>query len=99
VRNNILKGNVILREASGAIGAVEATLQAGGEDRVIQGHVHDYERVLHVFNGVAMATNDSNPPAPVHVVDGAASNREKNDIAPARKPWEPTPGASTARVR
>ena len=82
--NDVPKGNVVLRKA------IEATLQAGAADLVIQGHVHDYERTWPVFNEVAMATNYSNPPAPVYVVNGAAGNREKNDNPPAGKPWEPT---------
>ena len=85
-------GNKVLQ------GRVEATLDDGGVDIVVQGHVHDYERSLPMRNGQPVAMNYSSPTAPVYVVNGAAGNREDNDHAPGNAPWSPPGGVGRAHA-
>jgi len=67
-------------------------------DLVIQAHVHDYERSYPVARGAAAALNYSSPryAAPVYVTNGAAGNRENNDMPKGGQPWLPPQNASRA---
>jgi len=57
----------------------EETLYNYKVDLLIYGHVHDYERTYPLYQGKVMSTSYDNAPAPVHIVNGAAGNREGND--------------------
>jgi len=61
----------------------ENVLYKYGVDLAFWAHEHAYERLYPVFNHTVMNGTDSdayhNPGAPVHIVNGAAGNREKND--------------------
>ncbi|XP_070204035.1 acid phosphatase type 7-like isoform X2 [Littorina saxatilis] len=65
-----------------------------GVDIVLQGHEHNYERLYPVYKGVVVATNYTNPPAPVQIISGAAGSKHGID----RFQPPPQPDWSAVRV-
>ncbi|XP_041376621.1 acid phosphatase type 7-like [Gigantopelta aegis] len=58
---------------------LEDLFHAQGVDVIIEAHEHSYERLWPVFDGRVMSEDYRNPPAPIHIISGAAGSREGND--------------------
>jgi len=70
----------------------ENVLYKYGVDLAFWAHEHAYERLYPVYNHTVMNGTDAdayhNPGAPIHIVNGAAGNREKNDgFLKEPSPW------------
>lgn len=70
-------------------GQVESVF-LGKADAILASHMHGYERTQPVFN----STVQGNGTAPIHLVNGAAGNREGNENPKGDAPWS-APGAHT----
>jgi len=71
----------------------EETLYNYHADLLIYGHVHDYERTYPMYQSQLVSTSYDDAKAPVHIVNGAAGNREGND----NNFHQPSPDWSAAR--
>lgn len=68
-------------------GKVEATYVAAGVDVVVGAHEHGYERTWRVVNGSVTSTSYAGAGAPVYIINGAAGNREGNELPAGDAPW------------
>lgn len=59
---------------------LEDLFHAQGVDLIIQAHEHSYERTWPMFNHDVIQTNYVNPRGSVHVISGAAGNKEGKDF-------------------
>ena len=71
---------------------LESLLCEGGVDLVVQAHVHNYERLLPVFNRTVFTHPGQNPyvnpPTPVYIVAGAAGCQEDLQKGTGSTPWD-----------
>lgn len=67
----------------------EAFFDDSQTDVVIAAHEHGYERTLPITGNSSAAVRHgySNPGAPVYIVNGAAGNREGNELPTGDQPW------------
>ncbi|KAK7114474.1 acid phosphatase type 7-like [Littorina saxatilis] len=67
---------------------LEKMFHAQGVDLIIEAHEHSYERSWPVFDHDVIQTNYVNPKGSVHVITGAAGNKEgKDQMVPYLKAW------------
>jgi hypothetical protein len=79
--------------------ALEAQFIKAGIPLVLEAHMHGYERSYPVANGQVVSTNYSNPAAPTYVVNGAAGNREGNELPKGGVPWSAYQSAAYGYAR
>jgi hypothetical protein len=56
-------------------------------DLCITAHEHGYERMFPVYNSTVLSHNYTAPVSPVYIVNGAAGNREGNELPSGNQPW------------
>ncbi|XP_071085143.1 acid phosphatase type 7-like [Haliotis cracherodii] len=68
--------------------SLEDLFHVQGVDLVIEAHEHSYERLFPLYKGNLVRTDYNNLTTTVHVISGAAGNKEgSNSMASSFKPW------------
>jgi len=76
---------------------MEAIFNETRTDLLLFAHMHDYERFYPVYNSEIISTDYTSPTVPIYVVNGAAQNREGNELPSGNQPYSP-PHAQFADV-
>lgn len=75
-------------------GLVEDAFLGAGVDVVVGAHEHGYERTYRVAHGNVTDKTYLGPGAPAYVINGAAGNREGNQMASGNQPWSAAQSAA-----